>query len=143
MWFLLSAKQMNPAHVLIIDDDPDFVEMTKSVLEARQYKVSCAYDANEGFVRLEEDIPDVIILDIMMGKGTEGFIFDRKIRKDSRFAEIPIVMLTSMREQTGFEFPGERVHPIFLPVDIYVEKPFESQALLGEIERQLARKNID
>jgi len=53
---------MNPAHVLIIDDDPDFVEITQSVLETRQYRVSCAYDANEGFARLEEDIPDVIIL---------------------------------------------------------------------------------
>jgi CheY-like chemotaxis protein len=127
---------------LIIDDDPDFVEVTQSVLETRQYRVSCAYDANEGFARLEEDIPDVIILDIMMGKGAEGFIFARKIRKDSRFAEIPVVMLTSMREQTGFDFPGERIHSKFLPVDAYMEKPYESQALLGEIERQLARKNI-
>jgi CheY-like chemotaxis protein len=143
MCSLLREKKMNPAHVLIIDDDPAFVEITQSVLETRQYRVSCAYNANEGFARLEEDIPDVIILDIIMGKGVDGFIFARKIRKDSRFAKIPIVMLTSMREQTGFEFPGERVHPpIFLPVDVYMEKPFESQALLGEIERQLARKNI-
>jgi hypothetical protein len=59
--------------------------------------------------------------------------------KDSRFAEIPIVMLTSMREQTGF---GERIHSKFLPVDAYMEKPYESQALLGEIERPLVKKNI-
>lgn len=50
--------------------------------------------------------------------------------------------MTSMREQTGYDFPGERIHPKFLPVDVYMEKPFESQALLGEIERQLAKKNV-
>ena len=132
-------EKMNPAHVLIIDDDPDFVEITQSLLETRQYKVSSACNMDEGFARLEQSIPDVIILDIMMGKGAEGFIFARKIRKDSRFAKIPIVMLTSMREQTGFEFPGERIHPIFLPVDAYMEKPFESQALLDEIERLLCK----
>jgi CheY-like chemotaxis protein len=133
----VKEEKMKPAHVLIIDDDPDFVEITQSLLETRQYKVSCACNMDEGFTRLEESIPDVIILDILMGKGAEGFIFARKIRKDSRFAKIPIVMLTSMREQTGFEFPGERMHPIFLPVDAYMEKPFESQALFDEIERLL------
>ena len=132
---------MSTPNILIIDDDPDFVEIAQSVLETRQYRVSCAYNADEGFAKLEEDIPDVIILDIMMGKGAEGFIFARKMRKDPRFAKIPILMLTSMREQTGFEFPGERIHPKFLPVDEYMEKPFEPQVLLEKIEQQLARKH--
>ncbi len=132
---------MSAPTILIIDDDPEFVEITKTILETKQYKVSCAYDADEGFTRLTEDIPDAIILDIMMGKGAEGFIFARKIRKDPRFAEIPILMLTSMREQTGFDFPGDRIHPKFLPVDEYLEKPVEPQVLLKQIERQLAKKN--
>jgi len=126
--------------ILIIDDDPEFVEITKAILETKPYKVSCAYDADEGFAKLEEHIPDAIILDIMMGKGAEGFIFARKIRKDPRYANIPILMLTSMREQTGFDFPGERIHPKFLPIDEYVEKPVEPQVLLEKIERQLAER---
>ena len=87
-------------------------------------------------------MPDAIILDIMMGRGAEGFVFARKIRKNSRFAKIPILMLTSMREQTGFEFPGERIHPKFLPVDEYVEKPIEPRALLARIEHLLAGHNV-
>ena len=134
---------MAAASILIIDDDTEFVELTKTILEAQQYDVICAYDAHEGFARLEECIPDVILLDIMMEKGAEGFIFARKIRKDRRFTKIPILMITSMREQTGFDFPGEPIHPKFLPVDEYIEKPFEPQALLEKIERQLTTRNVD
>jgi len=132
---------MSSPSILIIDDDPDFVDVTKAVLETRQYKVDCAYNADEGFARLEAEVPDLIILDIMMGKCAEGFIFARKIKKDPRLAKIPILVLTSMREQTGFDFPGERIHPKFFPVDEYVEKPIEPQVLLEKIEQQLAKQN--
>jgi len=133
---------MNTPRILIIDDDPEFVEITKEILKTQQYEVSCAYEASEGFAKLEEEMPNAIILDIMMGRGAEGFIFARKVRKDPRFAKIPILMLTSMREQTGFEFPGERIHPKFLPVDEYVEKPIEPQVLIDKIEHLLARHNV-
>ena len=134
---------MGTPSILIIDDDPDFVEITQALLETKQYTVSCAYNADEGFSKLEEEVPDVIILDVMMGKGAEGFIFARKMRKDPRFVKIPILMLTSMREQTGFDFPGERIHPRFLPVDGYMEKPFESQVLLEKIERQITARKTE
>jgi DNA-binding response OmpR family regulator len=132
---------MSEASILIIDDDPAFVQITRMILETKQYKVSCAYNADEGFAKLEEQTPDAIILDIMMGRGAEGFIFARKIRKDPRFAGMPILMLTSMREQTGFDFPGERIHPKFLPVDEYIEKPIEPQVLLEKIEKLLAKQS--
>lgn len=72
---------MSSPSILIIDDDPDFVDITKAVLETRQYKVDFAYNADEGFAKLQEEVPDVIILDIMMGKCAEGFIFARKMKK--------------------------------------------------------------
>lgn len=130
---------MNAPRVLIIDDDPDFVEVTKSVLETKQYDVRVAYNADEGFARLEEEIVDVIILDIMMGKCAEGFIFARKIKKEPRLANIPILVLTSMREQTGFSFPGEPIHEKFFPVDEYIEKPVDPNVLLEEVERLLGK----
>ena len=134
---------MSAPSILIIDDDPDFVEITKAILEAKQYEVMSAYSPDEGLAKLEEETPDVIILDVMMGKGAEGFIFARNLRKDTRFAKIPILMLTSMREQTGFDFPGERIHSKFLPVDDYIEKGVEPQILLEKIERQLGRRGDD
>ena len=134
---------MSAPSILIIDDDPDFVEVTKAILEAKQYEVISAYSPEEGLARLEEEIPDVMILDVMMGRGAEGFIFARNLRKDPRFAKMPILMLTSMREQTGFDFPGERIHSKFLPVDDYIEKGIEPQILLEKIEQQLSKKGND
>ena len=134
---------MSAPNILIIDDDPDFVAITKVILETKQYNVKFAYNPEEGFARLEEETPDAIILDVMMGKGAEGFIFARKMRKDPRFAKIPILMVTSMQEQTGFDFPGERIHSKFLPVDDYIEKGVEPQVLLEKVEQQLAKKSGD
>ncbi len=134
---------MSTPRILIIDDDPDFVEVTKVLFETRQYDVTAAYNPEEGFAKLEEEIPDALILDVMMGKGADGFIVARKIRKDPRFDKMPILMMTSMREQTGFDFPGDRIHSKFLPVDEYIEKGVEPQVLLDKIEQLLARKDSD
>ena len=131
---------MSASDILIVDDDPDFVEITKVILETKQYDVRSGYSPEEGWARLEEAVPDLLILDVMMGKGADGFIMARQIRKDPRYAEMPILMLTSMREQTGFDFPGERIHSKFLPVDDYVEKGVEPKILLEKIEQQLAKK---
>ena len=131
---------MSAPCILIIDDDPDFVEITKVILETKQYHVRSAGNPEEGWASLEEAVPDLLILDVMMGKGAEGFIMARKIRKDARLAEMPILMLTSMREQTGFDFPGERINAKFLPVDDYLEKGVEPKVLLEKIEQQLAKK---
>jgi DNA-binding response OmpR family regulator len=134
---------MSAPTILIIDDDPDFVAVTKAILETKQYKVGFAYDPDEGFAKLEEETPDAIILDVMMGKGAGGFVLARKIRKDSRFAKTPILMITSMSEQTGFDFPGDRIHEKFLPVDEYIEKGVEPHILLEKVEQQLAKKAGD
>ena len=134
---------MSTPKILIIDDDPDFVEVTKVLFETKQYEVSAAYDPEEGYAKLEQEMPDALILDVMMGKGADWFIVARKIRKDSRFDKMPILMLTSMREQTGFDFPGERIHSKFLPVDDYIEKGVDPQVLLDKVEQQLAKKASD
>lgn len=134
---------MSAPTILIIDDDPDFVAVATAILETKQYNVRFAYDPEEGMAELEKEVPDALILDVMMGKGAEGFILARKIRKDTRFTKMPILMLTSMREQTGFDFPGERIHEKFLPVDDYVEKGVEPEELLDKIEKLLTKKSGD
>jgi DNA-binding response OmpR family regulator len=134
---------MSTPRILLVDDDPDFVEITKAILETKQYQVRSAGDPDEGFAKLEEEIPDLLILDIMMGRGAGGFIMARKIRKDSRFDQVPILMLTSMTEQTGFDIPGQRISEKFLPVDDYVEKGLKPNELLEKVERLLAQKTAD
>jgi len=131
---------MSTSSVLIVDDDPDFVAAAQAVLEREQYRVISAYDPNGGFAKLEEETPDVVILDVMMGRGAEGFVFARQMRNDPRFDKIPVLMVTGMSERTGFRIPGEPIHPKFLPVDEYIEKPIEPEHLLARVRQRLAMR---
>ena len=123
--------------LLMIDDDPDFVEGISAILEGADYDVSVAYNPKDGFEALQSNPPDLLLLDIMMGRGAEGVMLARKIRKDPELREIPVLIITGMREQIAFLFPGEPVHPRFVPVDELVEKPVEPQFLLDRVSALL------
>ncbi len=124
--------------LLIIDDDPDFVEGIKAILQTADYDVEAAYNPKDGFKALETGQYDMLLLDIMMGRGAEGIMVARKMRKDARLREIPVLIITGIREQIAFLFPGEQVHPRFVAVDELVEKPIEPKLLLEKVSALLA-----
>jgi two-component system alkaline phosphatase synthesis response regulator PhoP len=124
-------------NLLMIDDDPDFVAGIKSILEGANYNVDVAYNPKDGFERLENDPPDLLLLDIMMGRGAEGIMIARKLRKDPVLRQIPVLIITGIREQIAFLFPGEPVHPGFVEVDELVEKPVEPEFLLDRVSSLL------
>ncbi|MFH1009082.1 MAG: response regulator [Candidatus Latescibacterota bacterium] len=124
------------AKVLIIDDDPDFVESIIAVLES-QYEVVMASDGTEGVRVAREERPDVIILDVMMGMMDEGFEVSRKLKRDPESKHIPILMLTAMQGRTGFDFMPVAGDEVWLPVEDYVDKPAPPAELLGRIEKLL------
>jgi DNA-binding response OmpR family regulator len=136
------AKQKK---LLIIDDDPDFVEGIKSILDMAGYSVDVTYNPKTGLQALQEKTYDLLLLDIMMGRGAEGIMIARKLRKDAKLREMPVLIITGIREQMAFLFPGEPVHPRFVAVDELVEKPVEPKLLLEKvstlIETAEARKN--
>ncbi len=119
--------------ILIIDDDPDFVDGIKSILEKADYAVDVAYNPKDGLNTLQTEPPDLLLLDIMMGRGAEGIMIARKMRKDADLREIPVLIITGIREQIAFLFPGEPVHPGFVSVDELVEKPVDPQFLLERV----------
>ena len=123
--------------LLIIDDDPDFVGGIKSILESADYDVSVAYNPDQGFKLLQSDPPDLLLLDIMMGRGAEGVMLARKISKDPKLRETPTLIITGIREQIAYLFPGQPVHPQFLPVDELIEKPVEPDMLLEKVDTLL------
>lgn len=123
--------------LLVIDDDPDFVEGIKSILEGAGYAVDVAYNPKDGLQALQTKPYDLLLLDIMMGRGAEGVMLARKIRKDPRLREIPVLIITGIREQIAFLFPGGPAHPRFVAVDELVEKPVEPQLLLDRVSALL------
>ncbi|MDR5695170.1 MAG: response regulator [Armatimonadota bacterium] len=125
------------ARILIIDDDPDFVEAIRGVLEGAGYQVEAAYNPKTGYELLKRRPPDLLLLDILMGRGAEGIMLARKMRKDPQLAEIPTLIITGIREQIAFLFPGQAVHPHILPIDELVEKPVDPQLLLDRVKALL------
>jgi CheY-like chemotaxis protein len=123
--------------VLIIDDDPDYVEAIQSILEKAGFEVEAAYNPKDGFETLQSKSFDLLLLDIMMGRGAEGVMLARKISKDPKLRETPTLIITGVREQIAFLFPGQPVHPHFLPVDELIEKPVEPKMLLEKVDMLL------
>jgi two-component system alkaline phosphatase synthesis response regulator PhoP len=120
-------------NLLIIDDDPDFVAGIKSILDTAGFNVEVAYNPKDGMQALQTKKYDLLLLDIMMGRGAEGIMIARKLRKDAKLREMPVLIITGLREQIAFLFPGEPVHPRFVEVDELVEKPVEPKLLLEKV----------
>ncbi len=123
--------------VLIIDDDPDFVEGIKAILDGADYETDVQYNPKDGWVALKSKGYDILLLDIMMGRGAEGVMMARKIRKDPALRDMPVLIITGIREQIAFLFPGQAVHPGFVPVDELIEKPVEPAVLLEKVSSLL------
>ena len=119
--------------LLMIDDDPDFVSGIKAILDTGDFEVDVAYNPKDGMQALQTKQYDLLLLDIMMGRGAEGIMIARKLRKDAKLREMPVLIITGMREQIAFLFPGEPVHPRFVEVDELVEKPVEPKMLLEKV----------
>lgn len=126
--------------ILIIDDDPDIVEAMKVVLESKDHHVTSAKDGESGLKKVRADKPDLIILDIMMETSDKGFDVARQLKWDKNYKDIPILMLTAIKERTGLDFKNEAGDEVWLPVDDYVEKPLKAQELIAKVDSLLGKK---
>lgn len=127
------------AKILLVDDDPDFLEMHKAVLARNGYEVLTAFNGREGLERVRTDLPDLIILDLMMEKHDSGFSFSKQIKNDPLFKKIPILMVTSVAEVTGYSFSLEK-DGYWMKADDFLDKPVMPDVLIGRIEKLLRKK---
>jgi CheY-like chemotaxis protein len=122
--------------ILIVDDDPDFVEATQVVLENAGYAVESALNGKECLAHLKKGGVDCLVLDVMMTHDTEGFHIAQEIRANPATAKVPIVMLTGISQKTGFAFSPE-TDADYLPVDAFLEKPVDPDVLLQAVAKAL------
>ena len=118
---------MAQTRLLIIDDDPDYVDGIKSILEKANYEVDAAYNPKDGFEALESKSYDLLLLDIMMGRGAEGVMVARKINKDPELREIPVLIITALIE----DHEVKRAEELGCCGILY--KPFKSDELVEKI----------
>ncbi len=125
--------------ILIVDDDMDFIEITKFTLEGNGYRVFSAESGPEGWKQVNKEKPDLILMDLMMERLDAGMALSQKIKK--RFPLIPILMLTSISRETGMDFSPQTAEDLKeLHVDDFCTKPIKAKPLLEKVEKLLARK---
>ena len=117
------------AKVLLIDDDKKHSELLQAYFKRFGINLVCAYDATEGFKKLNREEPDLLLLDVML-PGKDGFEICREVRKTSN---IPIIMLTARGDVI------DRVSGLELGADDYIGKPFEPRELVARVQATLRR----
>ncbi len=118
--------------ILLVDDDPDFVEAVKVIVEKGGYEVKVAYDGQEGLEAVAEEKPDLIVLDVMMPV-MNGHEACAKLKKNKETAEIPIILLTAVADRVTTSTYTHR-DMLESEADDYIPKPVEPKELLELIK---------
>ncbi|MBF2089049.1 MAG: response regulator transcription factor [Synechococcales cyanobacterium K44_A2020_017] len=116
--------------LLLIDDDPNLILLVKDYLEFRGYEVITAENGREALEVLEDDIPDLIICDVMMPE-MDGYSLVEHVRKDPRTSWIPVLFLSAKGQSQ------DRVKGLNTGADVYMVKPFEPEELVAQVEASL------
>jgi adenylate cyclase len=125
------------ARILIVDDDPDFVEITRMILEPKGYQVSSAANGEQALIRMRQHRPDLVLLDVMMSHVLDGLDVSRQMQKDAELSDIPIIMVSSIADSPHAEvFPTDE----YLPIDGWISKPLQSDTLLEKVRRCLSAR---
>lgn len=124
--------------VLVIDDDPDDVELIKMALTGEPYEISVAYDGKEGVQKAKEENPDAIVLDVMMPE-KDGFKACEELKGDPECSDIPVLMLTAVGQHfssTKYAV-GSGMH---IEAEDYIEKPVDGAMLRERLAHHLHRE---
>ena len=126
---------MDKKKILLIDDEPEFVDVVRRRLEANGYDVISALNGREGMEKILNEKPDLVLLDIRMPK-MDGYTFVKEIRVHKELKNIPVIILSVVDRLTELlKLEG---------VTDYVEKPFDAEILVQKVNKYLGRdKNLD
>jgi len=121
-----------PKRILIVDDDAFIRRPLEFILRGEGYAPATAVDAADGLRRIEEAVPDLIVLDVMM-PGKDGFTFCAELRTDPRFASIPIVLLSARGQE------HDRERGLALGASEFLTKPYSPHELKRRVRELLER----
>ena len=120
--------------ILMIDDDPEFVDATSNLLDAKGYEVITAQNGKDGVEKAKAKKPNLILLDVMMTTKSEGFDVAREMHKDETLKKTPVIMITGVRKEMNLPF-GFEPDATWLPVEQVLEKPVRPDVLLEAVSK--------
>ncbi|MFZ5809083.1 MAG: response regulator [Chloroflexota bacterium] len=122
------------AKILIVDDDPDFVEATRMVLEKAGHTTLSAASGNECYDKMKSEKPDLVILDVIMDTVLDGLTVTQRIHDDEEINQIPIVMVTSIANTDYAElFPTDE----YIHINAFMSKPVAPADLIRQVNKLL------
>lgn len=124
--------------VLMIDDDPEFVDAISNLLDAKGYEVHTASNGKDGVAKAKAEDPDLILLDVMMTTKNEGFNVARELHEDDKLKETPIIIMTGIRREMNLPF-GFEPDEAWLPVKQVLEKPVKPEVLLTAVSENIRK----
>lgn len=125
--------------ILVVDDDPDFVETTRLVLERAGYRVISAADGDEGLAVARAQKPDLVILDVIMKTVLDGLSMSQQMAQDPEQRRVPILMVTSIANSDyAALFPTDE----YIHIDDFVSKPIAPAELLRRVDALLTRAGV-
>ncbi|MCX5681674.1 MAG: response regulator [Candidatus Omnitrophica bacterium] len=123
---------MSKKRILIVDDEADLVKMIALRLRQADFEVLVAYDGQEGLEKARKEVPDLILLDLMLPK-LDGYKVCRLLKFDQKYKDIPIVILTARGEKSDEELVLEA------GADAYITKPYQHEVMLAKINEFLKK----
>lgn len=130
-----------PPLIMIVDDDYDFLEINRLVLERAGYRVVTAVDPAQALRKMAVEKPDLVITDLMMTSLDSGFSFARTIKEDPAYAGTPVILATSVSSALGLDFrPRSDEERAQMHVDAYFDKPLDPGRLLAKITELLVAR---
>ena len=125
---------MPSAKILVVDDDPDFVEIMRTILEANDYQVVTAANGEQALSQVKAQRPDLMLLDIMMSSVLDGLNVSEQLALDPEARFMPVIMVSSIAETPyAHVFPmGEQPH-----MDAWMSKPVDPKVLLAKVAELL------
>ncbi|HEY3353772.1 MAG TPA: response regulator [Polyangia bacterium] len=127
--------------VLMVDDDADVLAIGRHALEAHGYRVMCCFGAEEALEGMAEERPDLVVTDLMMHELDAGFALARRMRADARLAHVPVIVMTGVASQLGFDFrPRGAADLAAMGVAAFLEKPVKAEVLVARVGEVLAAR---
>jgi formate transporter FocA len=118
--------------ILVVDDDPDFVEISRSILGKAGYKVASAADGQGALEAMKRQKPDLVMLDVMMETPLSGVKVAQKMAADAALSKIPIIMISSIDSS---QYAGQLPDDVKIPIDAWISKPVNAEHLVKTIQR--------